>query len=193
MRTCLVTSCNSKAHALLEYWLRCLQTLVPLKWVNTVCRRLNATCPPPPRSQRGLRDILLVTGPGKVGALLVDGDWLLISATPARGAILITGVTGAGCSEPLHMPPHFRRPVSPGDSIFACTWGHMCIWDLAYAAWPCRQPRRIQRTPQVFAEKRRRKWINYSRRASESDRLSKQGREICHYSQIIMCFFFFLH
>lgn len=33
----------------------------------------------PSTSQRGLGELLLATGPGKVGTLLTDGDWLLLS------------------------------------------------------------------------------------------------------------------
>lgn len=37
--------------------------------------------PPPAVSQRGLEGVLLAAGPGEGGALLADGDWLLLSAS----------------------------------------------------------------------------------------------------------------
>lgn len=38
-----------------------------------------------PVSPWGLQDILLATGPGKVGTLLADGDWLFFSASQSNG------------------------------------------------------------------------------------------------------------
>lgn len=97
--------------------------------MSEYCMQAARCPPPPPVSPQGLRDTLLATGPGKVGALLADGDWLLLSASrsnvgPRR--YFNHWEQDAASRSPRHL-------VSGGPSLLAITYLHVHEATCVYA------------------------------------------------------------